>query len=97
MNTISFLRASEIGYLGQVVQVDSYHVDGFRSRGEKTFAHWELYRKQDLVLDGIHVLCLHLGGRCDVFPRSGKDYYYILGDTGDATCSSDSLGPYFCW
>lgn len=46
-----------------------------------------------LVLDGLHVLCLHLGGRCDVFPRSGKDYYYLLGDTGDATCSSDSLGP----
>lgn len=54
--------------------------------------NWELYRKRYLVLDGLHVFC-HLGGRYDVFPRSGKDYYYLLGDTGDATCSSDSLGP----
>lgn len=45
-----------------------------------------------LVLDGLHVLC-HLGGRHDVFRIRGKDYYYLLGDTGDTTCSSDSLGP----
>lgn len=23
------------------------------------------------------------------FSRSGRDYCYLLGDTGDATCSSD--------